>query len=68
MASDARDEAVVRLEAALAEQDRLVENYDAAMAQFRDAADEVAARKAWLKAVDDDGLGGRLQVNGREVV
>ena len=48
-ASDARDEAQ---DAARAEQDRLIENYTEAMAQYRDAADEVAARKARPESVD----------------
>ena len=37
------------------------------MAQIQAAAHEVAARKAWLKSVDDDGLGGRIWVNGHQV-
>ena len=76
MTSDARNDAVQQLEAALVEQDRLGDRYRAvigtssefsAYSHLRGASDEVAAREAWLKSVDDDGLGGRLWVNGREV-
>ena len=76
MASDARDDAVQRLQAALDEQDRLLDRYRAATGTKREVSayydlrvgsDEVVAREAWLDSVDDDGLGGRLWVNGREV-
>lgn len=76
MASDAHDDAVQRLDVALVEQDRLGERYSAAIgtssefgayARLRGASDEVAERDAWLKQIDDDGTGGRVWVNGREV-
>lgn len=76
MASDARDDAVQRLDVALVAQDRLGERYRAAIgtssefgayARLRGASDEVAARDAWLKQIDDDGAGGRVWVHGREV-
>lgn len=76
MASDARDEAVRRLETALLEEDRLGERYRAAIGtssefgaytRLKGASEEVTARQAWLNAVEDDGIGGRVWVNGREV-
>jgi hypothetical protein len=76
MISDARIDAMQRLEAALLEQDRLGEVYRAAIGTSSEfgayvrlcgAADEVAARDAWLAALDDDGPIGRAWVNGREV-
>ena len=77
MTNDARDEAVLRLDQALAEQDRTSERHLAAMgtagefsayAQVRAASEEVEAREAWLKSIDDDGAGGgRVWINGREV-
>ena len=76
MTSNARAGAVLRLEEALIEEDRLGELHDAALGtssefgahiRLRAASDEVAARQAWLTAIDDDGVGGRVWVNGREV-
>jgi hypothetical protein len=76
MTSDARDDAVQRLETAIVEQDRLGELHRAAIGtssefgarvRLRAASDEVAAREAWLESVDDDGAGGRVWLNGREV-
>ena len=76
MASDARDDAVQRLKTALVEEDRLGERYRAvigtssefgAHTRLKGASDEVAARQAWLRAVDDEGVGGRVWVNGRQV-
>jgi hypothetical protein len=76
MASDARVDARMRLETALVEEDRLGELYEAARGtsselgvhvRLRAASDEVAARQAWLTATDDDGVGGRVWINGREV-
>jgi hypothetical protein len=76
MTSDARIDAMERLEAALLEQDRLDELYHAAIGtssefgayvRLRSAADEVAARDAWLAALDDEGPIGRAWINGREV-
>ena len=67
MASGQHDRAVQRLEAALLEQARLGERFDAAvgtsiefhaLARLRDAGDLVTAREAWLKWVDDDGYRG----------
>jgi hypothetical protein len=61
------DRAAQRLEAALAEQHRLSDCYDAATGRAADltaevalhAADqEVAARETWLKWVDDDSYHG----------
>ena len=74
--SEARADAVVALGVALLEEERLGDAYDAAVgtqgelgarAELQGGSDEVAARQAWLKSVDDDGLGGRLWVNGRQV-
>lgn len=76
MASDARNEAVRRLEVALVEEDRQGERYRSAVGtssefgaytRLKAASDAVAARQAWLSAVDHDGIGGRVWVNGREV-
>ena len=76
MSSDARDDAVARLETALVEQDRLGERYRAALGtssefgayvRLRAATDEVADRDASLKAIDHEGARGRAWVNGREV-
>ena len=50
MASEERDRAVQRLEAALVEQDRLGERFDAAVG--------TSAREAWLNWVDDEGYRG----------
>jgi hypothetical protein len=67
MASEERDRAVERLEAALVEQDRLGERFDAAVGtstefgayvRLRGAGDQVAARQAWLNWVDDEGYRG----------
>ena len=67
MARGQHDRAVERLEAALVEQARLGERFDAAVGtstefqayvQLGAAGDLVAARDAWLKWVDDDGYRG----------
>jgi hypothetical protein len=67
MASEERDRAVRRLEAALVEQDRLGERFDAAVGKsaelgayvrLRAAGDQVRAREAWLSWVDDEGYRG----------
>ena len=76
MTSDARVDALRRLETALVEEDRMGERYRAAIgttseftayARLKGASDDVSAREAWLKAIDDDSVGGRVWVNGREV-
>ena len=63
MASEERDRAVQRLDAALVERDRLGERFDAAVGtstefgayvRLRDAGDQVTAREAWLNWVDDE--------------
>ena len=75
MTNDARDDAVKRLEVALAEEDRLGDRYRAALgtssefsayARLQGASDDVTAREAWLKSIDDDTGGGRIWVNGRK--
>jgi hypothetical protein len=67
MASEERDRAMQRLEAALVEQDRLGERFDAAVGtstefgayvRLRAAGDQVAARGAWLSWIDDEGYRG----------
>ena len=67
MASQERDSAVQRLKAALVEQDRLGERFDAAVGtstefgadvRLRAACEQVTARKAWLNWVDDEGYRG----------
>ena len=67
MASEERDRAGQRLEAALVEQDRLGERFDAAagtstefgaFVRLRAAGDQVRARDAWVKWVDDEGYRG----------
>jgi hypothetical protein len=67
MASKERDRAVQRLEAALVEQDRLGECFDAAAGtqtefgayvRLRAAGDRVQALEAWLNWVDDEGYRG----------
>ena len=67
MASEERNRARQRLEAALVEQDRLGERFDAAVGtstefgayvRLRAAGDEVRARAAWLNWVDDEGTEG----------
>ncbi len=67
MASEERDRAVQRLEAALVEQDRLGERLDAAVGtstelgaylRLRAAGDRVTALEAWLHWVDDEGYRG----------
>jgi len=67
MASEERDRARQRLEAALVEQDRLGERFDAAagtstefgaFVRLRAAGDQVRARDAWVKWVDDEGYRG----------
>jgi hypothetical protein len=67
MTSKEHDSALQRLHAALIEQHRLSERYDAAVGtstelsayvRLRAAGDDVAARQAWLNWVDDDGYRG----------
>ena len=67
MASEERDRATQRLEAALGEQDRLGERFDAAVGtstefgaydRLRAAGDQVTAREAWLNWVGDEGYRG----------
>jgi hypothetical protein len=67
MASEERDRAVQRLEAALDERDRLGGRFDAAVGtstefgayvRLRGAGDQVRAREAWLNWVDDEGYRG----------
>jgi hypothetical protein len=77
MFSKAHNHAVVRLDAAVVEQDRLAQCYRSAMdtstefgayGRLRAASDGVAAMEAALKSIDEhDGAGGRAWVNGREV-
>lgn len=66
--SQEHDRALQRLSAALAEQDRLTDRYEAAMGtsvelsanvRLQAAGEEVRARDAWLKWVKDDGYPGR---------
>ena len=65
--SEEHDSAVQRLEAVLAEQDRLSQRYDAAIGTSTElgarvellaAGDQVAAREAWLHWVDDESYRG----------
>ena len=67
MASAERDSAVKRLEAALVEQDRLGDRFDAAAGtstefgayvRLRAADEQVTARQAWLNWVDDESYRG----------
>jgi hypothetical protein len=67
MTSEVHDRAVQSLNAALVEQDRLSERYDAASGtstelgayvRLRAARDQVAARGAWLSWIDDEGYRG----------
>ena len=67
MASEEHDRALQRLEAALVEQYRLGERFDAAIGtstefgayvRLREAGDQVTAREAWLNWVDDEGFRG----------
>jgi hypothetical protein len=67
MASPERDSAVQRLEAALGEQDRLGERFDAAVGtstefgayiRLRAAGEQVTARQAWVNWVDDESYRG----------
>ncbi len=67
MASEERNRAMQQLEAALVEQDRLGERFDAAVGtsselgayvRLRTAGDQVTARQAWLSWVDDEGYRG----------
>ena len=67
MASQQHDRAVQRLEAALVEQNRLGERFDAAVGtstefrayvRLRAAGDEVRALEAWVAWVDDEGYRG----------
>ena len=67
MASRQHDRATQRLEAALVEQAALGDRFDAAVgtsselrayAGLRAAGDQVAAREAWLKWVDDEAYRG----------
>jgi hypothetical protein len=76
MRSDARENAVQRLDTALVEQERLSESYDAAIGtssefgayvRLRGARDEVDARQAWLDQDDEASVRGRIWINGREV-
>jgi hypothetical protein len=64
MASEERDRAMQRIEAALVDQDRLGERFDAAVGtstafgayvRLRGAGDQVTAREAWLDWVEDEG-------------
>jgi hypothetical protein len=64
---EAHDGAVRRLRAAIAEQDRLTYRFEAAVgtsgeatadAARRGADEQVVARDAWLRWVDDDGYRG----------
>ena len=67
MASQEHDGAVQRPKAALVEQDRLDERFDAAIGtstefgayvRLRAAGDQVTAREAWVNWVDDEGYRG----------
>ena len=67
MTRKVHDRAVQSLNAALVEQDRLSERYDAASGtstelgayvRLRAAGDQVAARGAWLSWIDDEGYRG----------
>jgi hypothetical protein len=67
MASQEHDRGVQRLEAALVEQYRLGERFDAAVGtstefgayvRLRAAGDQVRAREAWVNWVDDEGYRG----------
>lgn len=67
MTREVHDRAVQALNAALVEQDRLSERYDAASGtstelgayvRLRAAGDQVAARGAWLSWIDDEGYRG----------
>jgi hypothetical protein len=67
MASEQHDRAVKQLDAALVEQARLGERFDAAAGtsiefqayvRLRTAGDRVAAREAWLHWVDNQGYRG----------
>jgi hypothetical protein len=67
MATQEHDRAAQRVKSALVEQDRLGERFDAAAGtssefgayvRLRAAGDEVKAREAWLKWVDDEGYRG----------
>jgi hypothetical protein len=67
MASQERDSAVQRLKAALVEQDRLGERFDAAVGtstelgayvRLRAAGEQVTAREAWVNRVDDESYRG----------
>ena len=67
MGTKERDSASRRLEDALVEQDRVGEQFEAAvgtsteleaLARLRTAGDQVAAREAWVAWVDDEGYRG----------
>jgi hypothetical protein len=67
MASQEHDRALQRLEAALVEQNRMGERFDAAVGtstesgayvRLRAAADQVTVREAWVNWVDDEGYRG----------
>ena len=67
MAGEQRNRAMQRLQAALVEQDRLGERFDAAVGtstefgayvRLRAARDQVTAREAWVNWVGDDGYRG----------
>ena len=81
MATQEHAGAVERLTAALVEQERLRERFDAAVGtstefgayvRLRAAGDQVTAREAWLSWVDDEGFRGlnagpfELLAEGRE--
>jgi hypothetical protein len=81
MASQKRNSAIQRLEAALVEQDRLGERFAAAVgtsaelgayARLRAAGEQVTAREAWVNWVEDEGYRGlnagpfELLAEGRE--
>ena len=76
MTSEARETGMQRLAAAVLEQERLDERYQAALGtssefgayvRLRGANDEVAARQAGLDLIDDGPVSGRAWVNSREV-
>jgi hypothetical protein len=67
VASEEHNRAMQRLGAALVEQDRWSERYQAAIGKstelsayvrLREAGDQVAAREAWLRWIDDEGYRG----------
>jgi hypothetical protein len=67
MASQERESAVARLDAALVEQDRLSERFDAAVGtstefgayvRLQGAGEQVRARQAWVDWVEDESYRG----------